>query len=101
MDERLKLTERQRELADKFNLLCREMKAENIGFIKNDTDLLLINLKNVEDWVDADEMVYDVENNIESHDEELVSFEEMFLSHLVFFYTSGVWDDNMGIRFKK
>ena len=98
MDKRLQLTEKQKELATKFDLLCEEMKREGIGFIGNVDDVLLINLNHVEDWVDPDEMLW---KDDEGYEEELVDFEEMYLSHINFFYTSGCLDDNMGIRYKK
>lgn len=99
MDERLKLTERQSELAKKFNELCEEMKREKIGFINDgfNGNVILLNLEKIEDWVDVDDM------NLEDEvvDEQLADMEEMFLTHINFFFSTGVPDSFIGIRFKK
>lgn len=99
MDKRLKLTERQSELAKKFNELCEEMKREKIGFINDayNGDILLLNRNHVDDWIDVDEINLEDEDE----DEQLVDMEEMFLTHITFFYSTGAPDGFIGIRFKK
>ena len=99
MDERLKLTERQSELAKKFNELCEEMKREKIGFINDgfNGNVILLNLEKIEDWVDVDDM--NLEDEVD--DEQLADMEEMFLTHINFFFSTGVPDSFIGIRFKK
>lgn len=101
MDERLKLTRTQKELAQKFNELCEEMSRAGIGFISQGEDVLLINLQYVDDWVDVDEMIYNMEKGDDVYDEQLADFEEMTLCNINYFYTAGILDDNMGLRFKK
>lgn len=101
MDKRLELTERQSELAKKFNELCEEMKREGIGFINDayNGDILLLNLNHVDDWIDVDEMNLEDDENWE--DEQLADMEEMFLTHINFFHSTGTPDGFIGIRFKK
>ena len=101
MDQRLKLTERQSELAKKFNELCEEMRREKIGFINDgyNGNVILLNLEKVEDWVDVDDM--NLEDEDEVVDEQLANMEEMFLTNINFFFSTGVPDSFIGIRFKK
>ena len=100
MDKRLKLTERQSELAKKFNELCEEMKREKIGFINDayNGDILLLNRNHVDDWIDIDEINLEDDEN---EDEQLVDMEEMFLTRITFFCSTGAPDGFIGIRFKK
>jgi hypothetical protein len=97
MDKRLELTKEQRELAEKFNELCGEMKSAGIGFINDafNGDVLLLNINNVEDIVDVGEI--DPEND---KDEILADMEEMFLANINFEFATGVPDSFVGVRFK-
>lgn len=99
MDKRLKLTREQEELAKKFNELCAKMKAAGIGFINDafNGDVLLLNLTNAEESMEADE----ISEDDESCDEQIVDMEELFLTHIGFFYSTGAPDNFFGIRFKK
>ena len=98
MDKRLELTEEQRKLAKKFDTLCSEMNRAGIGFINQTESLYLVNLNNVEKWIDP------LDANPEGDENELdklVDITEMKECKIKFFYITEALDFYMGIRYKK
>ena len=97
VDERLKLTDAQMLLTEKFCELCSEMNRSGIGFINQSGKVYLINLKHVDELINPNEMELECE---EVPDEQLVFYGDMADSNMKFIHTVSVWDHGIGIRFK-